>query len=395
MQETAGTLPPPVGPVSPAAPEPAGAGPAATPVALPATAPTVTLPPARHAVFWVGILAALVLALWLLKAILLPFVLGMAIAYFLDPVADRLEALRVPRSVAAGLIIVAFFLVATLLLMLIVPTIVEQLTTLVRALPRYVEAAAETLRPLVASILARVSASPPTDLTQPLAAAQSMAGVAGHLLNEALSRGFAFVNSVALLAVTPLVAFYLLRDWEKVVESVDGWLPRAQADVIRAQLREIDWVLAGFARGTATVCLVLGAFYAVALSLVGLDFGLTIGLTAGLVSFIPYIGTLFGLLASVGVALYQFWPNWPRVVVVLMVFFAGQIVNDYVLVPRLVGERVGLHPLWVMFGLFAGGALFGFVGLLIAVPVCAVIGVVTRFAIARYKESPLYLGTVD
>ena len=393
MLETDATPPPPAasGPPPDGPLEPVVAATGEPPVAPP-PAPIAT---GRQALFWFAILAGFVLILWVLKGILLPFVLGMAIAYFLDPVADRLVALRVPRSVAAGLIIVAFFLIATLLLMLIVPTIVEQATMLVRALPRYVAAATETLKPLVARVLTRVSTSPPTDLTQPLAAAQSMAGVAGHLLNEALSRGFAFVNSVALLAVTPLVAFYLLRDWEKVVESVDGWLPRAHAEIIRTQLREIDWVLAGFARGTATVCLALAAFYATALSLVGLDFGLTIGLTAGLVSFIPYIGTLFGLVTSVGVALYQFWPDWPHVVVVLFVFFAGQILNDYVLIPRLVGERVGLHPLWVMFGLFAGGTLFGFVGLLIAVPVCAVIGVVTRFAITRYKQSPLYLDAVD
>jgi len=368
---------------------------AASPPGVRVEPPLAALPAGRQALFWLAVLVGFVLFLWVLKGILLPFVLGMAIAYFLDPLADRLEALRVPRSLAAGLIIVAFFLVVTLLLMLIVPTIVEQITTLARALPRYFTAAGEAMRPLLTKLLARVNANPPSDLSQPIAAAQTVAGFAATLLNQALARGFAFVNSVALLAVTPLVAFYLLRDWQKVVESVDSWLPRAQADVIRARLREIDWVLAGFARGTATVCLVLGTFYAVTLSLVGLDFGLTIGLTAGLVSFIPYIGTLFGLVASVGVALFQFWPNWPHVVVVLLVFFAGQILNDYVLVPRLVGERVGLHPLWVMFGLFAGGALFGFVGLLIAVPVCAVIGVVTRFAIARYKQSPLYLGAAD
>jgi len=356
-----------------------------------AAPPPAILSPGRQALFWAAVLVGFTLFLWVLKGILLPFVLGMAIAYFLDPIADRLEALRVPRSIAAGLIIVAFFLVVTLLLMLIVPTIIAQVSTLVSALPQYFTSAVATVRPLVTRLLARLSAAPSTDLSQPFAAAQTLAGFLGTLVNRTLERGFALMNSLALLAVTPLVAFYLLRDWEKVVESVDGWLPRAHAETIRVQLREIDWVLAGFARGTATVCLVLGTYYAIALSVVGLDFGLTIGITAGLVSFIPYIGTLFGLVASVGVALYQFWPDWVRVVIVLLVFFGGQVLNDYVLIPRLVGERVGLHPLWVMFGLFAGGALFGFVGLLIAVPVCAVIGVVTRFALARYKQSPLYM----
>jgi predicted PurR-regulated permease PerM len=241
-------------------------------------------------------------------------------------------------------------------------------------------------------VVERLNVRGTDDLSKPLAAAQSLAGLLGSVIERVLERSMALFNIVALLSITPLVAFYLLRDWPKVVATVDGWLPRRHAETIRAQAREVDRVLAGFARGSATVCLVLAGFYGVSLSLVGLDFGLTIGLVAGAVSFIPYIGTIFGLVSSVGVALFQFWPEWVRVLVVLAIFFSGQLLSDYVLTPRLVGEQVGLHPLWVIFGLFAGGALFGFVGLLIAVPVCAVIGVLARFAVGRYKESPLYLG---
>lgn len=346
----------------------------------------------RRAYFWVAILVFFLLALYLLKSILTPFVLGMAIAYFLDPLADRLENYRVPRSLAAALIIVSFFGLAVLFLVLLLPTLVEQLTALIRTIPVYFATTVEALRPWATKMLARLRVAQGGDLSEPLALAQNAAGLVGGMLNTALERGMALVNSIALMAVTPLVAFYMLRDWDRVVDTVDSWLPRTQADVIREELREVDAVLAGFARGTATVCLVLGSFYAVALSLAGLNFGLVIGLTAGLASFIPYIGTFFGLTASVGVALFQFWPEWVRVVIVAVVFLTGQLLNDYLLVPRLVGNRVGLHPLWVMFGLFAGGALFGFVGLLIAVPLCAVVGVLTRFAIARYKQSPLYLG---
>jgi predicted PurR-regulated permease PerM len=193
--------------------------------------------------------------------------------------------------------------------------------------------------------------------------------------------------------VTPLVAFYLLRDWPRIVARIDGWLPRAHAATIREQARAIDVVLAGFARGAAIVCAALAVFYGVALSAVGLDFALLIGLVAGGLSFVPYLGAGLGLASSLGVALYQFWPDWVRVLVVLGIFMAGQIVSDYVLTPRLVGDRVGLHPLWVIFGVFAGGALFGFAGMLLAVPACAVIGVLARFALARYQASPLYTGT--
>jgi predicted PurR-regulated permease PerM len=349
----------------------------------------------RQTLFWLACLAAFVLMLWLLSAILLPFVLGMAIAYFLDPLAGRLQRVGMSRVWATVIILVGFYGVGLSLLILLVPTIIEQAVALAGELPAYASAVYARLEPLVDWVVAQLNVHGAGDLSKPLEAAQSLAGLVGSVAEGVLERSLALVNVLALLAITPLVAFYLLRDWPKVTATVDGWLPRAHAETIRAQAREIDRVLAGFARGTATVCLVLALYYGVALSLVGLQFGLTIGLMAGAVSFVPYVGTIFGLVSSVGVALFQFWPHWVRVVAVLAVFFAGQLLSDYVLTPRLVGEQVGLHPLWVIFGLFAGGALFGFVGVLIAIPVCAVIGVLTRFAIGRYKQSPLYLGTDD
>jgi predicted PurR-regulated permease PerM len=207
-----------------------------------------------------------------------------------------------------------------------------------------------------------------------------------------LGRGLALVNVASLLAITPLVSFYLLRDWPRIVGEIDGWLPRAHADTIRQQAQAIDEVLAGFARGSAIVCTLLATFYALALTLTGLDYGLVIGLVAGGLSFVPYLGFLVGLLSSVGMASYQFWPEWPRIAIVLAIFFAGQWGSDYFLTPRLVGKRANLHPLWILFGIFAGGAVFGFVGILLAVPACAAIGVLVRFAIARYKRSQIYLG---
>jgi predicted PurR-regulated permease PerM len=220
---------------------------------------------------------------------------------------------------------------------------------------------------------------------------QRAAGLGTALIARLVEQGLALVNVLSLLALTPLVAFYLLRDWPRVVADVDDWLPRRHAPVIREQARKIDAVLAGFARGAATVCIAQAIFYAVALTLAGLDFGLVIGLTAGAISFVPYLGALVGLVSSVGVAIYQFWPAWPRIALVAGIFFTGQILQDYVLAPRLIGTQIGLHPLWVIFAVLAGGVLFGFVGVLLAVPACAVIAVLVRFAIARYKESALYV----
>jgi predicted PurR-regulated permease PerM len=347
----------------------------------------------RQGVVWLLILGGFLLLLWLLSPILLPFVLGMAIGYFLDPVADQLQRLGVSRPFAAALIIIGFFFLGTLLLVLLLPTVLEQIAGLITRLPEYFSALFDLGRSLVERALAVLDPNEVEQLKAPLATAvQRAAGLLASLLNGIFDRSLKIVNVVTLLSVTPLVAYYLLRDWPRVVETVDGWLPREHADTIRAQARAIDNVLAGYVRGVATVCLTLGAFYAVALTAVGLNFGLTIGLLAGAISFIPYVGTFVGLVTSVGVATLQFWPDWVMIVVVFGVFMAGQVLTDYVLTPRLVGDRIGLHPLWVIFALFAGGTLFGFVGILLAMPVAAAIGVLTRFAITQYKESELYLG---
>ncbi len=349
----------------------------------------------REARFWLGIVAAVGLVLWLLRPILLPFVLGAALGYVLDPLVVRLERHGVSRTLSAVILTFGSTALLTLTLVLFMPVLVDQTVSLVRRAPDFVRALDAAIRPWLQQFLTRMRATPAGDLTGPLAqAAQETIGGATGLVASVLSRGLAVVNVLTLLAVTPLVAFYLLRDWPRIVAQVDGWLPRAHADTIRAQAREVDRTLAGFVRGSIVVCAVLAVFYAVALSLFGLDFGLVIGLTAGAVSFVPYLGFLVGLISSVGVALYQFWPAWVHVAIVFGIFMTGQILTDYVLTPRLVGTQVGLHPLWVIFAVFAGGALFGFVGILVAVPVTAVLGVLARFAIGRYKTSTLYRGSV-
>jgi predicted PurR-regulated permease PerM len=229
-------------------------------------------------------------------------------------------------------------------------------------------------------------------LTSPPNAAQQAAGLLGPVASGLIGRGLALIDIALLLAITPLVAFYLLRDWPVLLAEIDGWLPHEHADTIREQAHAVDAILAGFVRGTAIVCTTLAVFYAIALTLVGLESGLLIGLTAGAVSFVPYLGTLGGAGIAFAVSAFQFWPDWGRAFFVLGIFAVGQLLNDYVITPNLVGDKVRLHPLWLLFALLAGGALLGFVGVVIAVPLAAVIGVLARFTIARYKQSALYRG---
>ena len=227
---------------------------------------------------------------------------------------------------------------------------------------------------------------------------EALAGFADDLAKWGLAlvkgiweSGLALLNLLSLVFITPIVAFYLLRDWDRIIERVKNWLPRAYADDILEQARQIDETLAGFVRGQGLVCLILAVYYSVILSVVGLEFGLIVGIGAGLISFVPFVGAISGFVAGLGLAVFQF-DSWAWVGVVAAIFVVGQVLEGNVLTPKLVGERVGLHPVWVIFGALAGGALFGFVGVLIAVPVTAVVGVLMRYALGQYLDSRLYHG---
>lgn len=348
--------------------------------------------PAKQLRFWLIGLGLFVLALWLLSNMLLPFVVGLAIAYLLDPTVDRLERLGLPRWLATSLVLLGFLLVLVVMVLLLVPLVQGQTTHLLQVLPDYVAVVKERALPALDRLVHRL---PPADVERLRAAAGNYAGdVAGWIANVItgiLSRGLALFDVLSVMFVTPIVAFYLLRDWDLMVEKVDGWLPRQHAEAVREQADAVNVTLSGFVRGQASVCLVLGAFYAVGLTVAGLDFGLVIGLLSGLLSFIPYVGSLFGFVVSTGLALLQFDDLW-RVAVVVGIFLFGQAVEGNVLTPKLVGDKVGLHAVWVMFALLAGGSLFGFLGVLLAVPVAAVIGVLTRFALRQYLSSGYYRG---
>jgi len=338
----------------------------------------------------VGIAVFMVLT-YLLRGVMLPFVAGMAVAYFLDPACDWLERKGSSRTFATAIITAAFFLTAALLLVLLLPLAYGQAVQFVQKLPGYFAAIREKLVPILAAVAPYLGDGGVVDIRETLSAYTSdavkwLATAAGQLL----TRLEAFANLLSLLVITPVVSFYLLRDWDRIVARVDDLLPRAHADTIREQFRQIDKTLAGFVRGQVTVCLILGAFYGVGLTLVGLDFGFIIGAVTGLVSFVPFFGMLLGFVIGMAVAIAQF-DSWLSVGLVAGVFAIGQVIEGNFLTPKLVGERVGLHPAWVIFGLLAGAALFGFVGVLIAVPLAAVVGVLVRFAVDRYLKSPLYL----
>jgi len=346
--------------------------------------------------FWLGAAVVFVLTLWLLNDILLPFVVGMAVAYFLDPVVVRLQRLGLSRTWATTTVTILAALLGIGLAMAILPPLFSEVQSLIVGAPQYFVQAAGRLQPLIEPLREKLGL-PSLSLEDLQTYATQWAGqalsVVGSLAGGLARRSAALINLLALVFLTPVVTFYLLRDWEKVIAAIDGALPLDHADTIRKLARQSNAAIAGYVRGQALVCISLAAIYAIGLTLVGLQFGLIIGLIAGAISFIPFVGTFSGAVMALGMALAQFPPDWMGVVKVAIVFLFGQMMEGNVLSPKLVGDRVGLHPVWIMFALLAGGSLFGFVGVLIAVPVAAVIGVVVRHLIARYRQSGLYRGS--
>ncbi|HEX2020791.1 MAG TPA: AI-2E family transporter [Aurantimonas sp.] len=347
----------------------------------------------RQVLFW-GLGALLVvLMLWLFSGILLPFVLGMAMAYFLDPVADWFQRRGLSRLAATVVILVLFIIGLAAAILVVVPVVGGQIVSFSERLPDYLDSLQSLALSARTGPLAFLFTGDELDLKQDLAQFASQGTtIVTSFLGSLWSSSLAVVNFVSLFVVTPVVAFYMLLDWDRMVAKVDSWIPRQHVATVRRLARDIDSSVAGFVRGQGSVCLILGTFYGVGLSLVGLNFGLLIGLFTGMISFIPYVGSAIGLILSVGVALVQFWPDWPWVLAVAAIFFTGQFFEGNILQPKLVGASVGLHPVWLMFALFAFGTLFGFVGLLIAVPAAAAVGVLVRFALSQYLHSEMYFG---
>jgi predicted PurR-regulated permease PerM len=351
----------------------------------------------KQILIWAVSLAVLVAVLWVFSPILLPFIAGLVLAYFLDPVADHLQRWGLSRLAAALLIVILSILLLVLAMVILAPIVADQLGRFASDLPGLILSLTERFNQFAPQWLKDMLAQSGADVQ---GSVTQFAGKAAEwilsVLKTVLSGGLALVNLVSLLVVTPIVTFYLLVDWDDMVATVDGWVPREHVETVRALGREINTAMAGFIRGQGTVCFLLGFFYAVALSLAGLKFGLAIGLLAGALTFIPYAGALIGGVLAIGVALVQFWPDFWSIALVAAIFGAGQFLEGNFLSPKLVGKSVGLHPVWLMFALFAFGYAFGFVGLLLAVPLAAAAGVLVRFALQQYLSSRLYLGaTMD
>ncbi len=362
----------------------------------------MALPVRDQVRYWGIAFAVFFVVLWFLGNQLLPFVLGGAIAYFLDPVADRLERMGASRALATAIITIGAVLVFVFMALLVVPTLVNQTVSLFNTAPELASNAGRFLTEKFPALLEENSTLRKS-LNSVGATVQSRGA---ELLNTALSSAAGLLNIVVLFVIVPVVAVYLLLDWDRMVARVDALLPLDHAPTVRKLAREIDRTLASFIRGMGTVCLILGTYYAVSLWLVGLQFGLVVGFIAGLVTFIPYLGALIGGALAVGLALFQFWggsevvngqtiqvaTDWFSIGMVAAIFGLGQVIEGNVLTPKLVGNSVGLHPVWLILALTVFGTLFGFVGMLVAVPLAAALGVLVRFVVSQYVDSRLYRG---
>jgi predicted PurR-regulated permease PerM len=347
----------------------------------------------NQVLIWVGFTLVVIFMIWLFRPILLPFVIGIAIAYILNPAVNVVQRTGMSRGWSTAAVLLGLLAIIVGIFVIVTPLIVTQVRGLLDLLPG-----------LVGDIQARLQAFAPQliDWLGPERAAQleqSLTGFLGtgvdfifNLTASVAQSGLTVLNTVAVILLTPVVAFYLLLDWEGMVKGIDDLLPREHRREVRQVLEEINRSMAGVIRGQGGVILVLCIYYAAALSLTGLNFGLVIGLTTGLLSFVPFFGFLTGFVLSMGIALVQFAPNWWFVAIVFVVFVIGQFLEGNVLYPRLVGQSININPVWLMFALFAFLFLFGFVGLLLAVPLAAITAVLTRYAVKRYKESPLYRG---
>ena len=383
------TIPPDGGaqaaPRAPQQPEPPAIGPMLVPAPSKATR-------AQRIALGLGLLVTAWITLQLFASVLAPFVAAAVIAYALDPPTTDLTRLGLGRGVAALLMILALLAGVLLFALLLYPLLLSQIGLLVARIPQYATLLQGWAREVLTDLQAKFGPDVVNDKLRDLVSGQaaSMLSILLSTITGLIGSGFAIFNVLSLAVVTPVVGFYLLRDWPRVVQKIDSWLPHRYAEVIRAQAREVDRVLSAWVRGQALCCLILAGYYAVGLTIAGLDLGLVVGLSAGILSFIPYVGSITGGVTAIGLALAQL-PSWHGLAVVIAVLVSGQVLEGYVIYPRFLGDRVELPAVWVIFALFAGGAAFGFLGVMLAVPVAATIGVLFRFWLRRYLRSPLYL----
>lgn len=337
--------------------------------------------------FWIGGIFVTALFFYLTRGILLPFLAGLAVAYFLDPLADRLEERKISRGAAAGIVISVFFLLLLAILVAFWPILQSQIIAASKSLPQTLATLKPQFNAWMDSLATRFNLDMPHDVDG------LISSFSGEILAKvreaatgAIKGGLAIFNLLTLALITPVVAFYLLRDWDRIIAKIDSWLPEPTAVVVREQAQKVDSVLAGFVRGQLLVSTCMGVLYGTGWAIVGLDFAIVLGVLAGVMSFVPFVGALFAALVAVALAIGQWGFDLIQIALVAGVFFVVQTIEGAFLTPRLIGGRVGLHPVWVLFAVFAGGEIAGFVGVLVAVPAAAAIAVLVRFYIDHYLD---------
>lgn len=346
---------------------------------------------------WVGFFAVTIIMAWVFRPILLPFVLGLILAYLLNPLVNLLQRVRIGRPWGSAFILLVFITVIITLFVIVVPPLLEQAVGLVTGMPGYITALQDLAQQVVPQLAEWLGPERTQQLEESIAdltgrSVELMGAITAQLATSSLN----VFTTIAWLVITPVVVFYLLIDWEGMLRRIDDLLPRDHANEIRGVLKDIDRAMAGVIRGQGGVVLVLSIYYATALTTAGLNYGLAIGLIGGALSFIPYVGFATGFILSMAVALVQFWPDqWLFIVIVFGVYVVGQFLEANILYPKLVGQSININAVWMMFALFAFGLLLGFVGLLLAVPLTAIAGVLTRYALRKYQESTLYRGVSD
>lgn len=345
---------------------------------------------AYRMLFWAAVIVLAVFALGLLQSILLPFVAGLVLAFILAPAVARLENWGIRRSLASLAVLIVFLVGIALVFTLLVPLIQNQIVTLIAKVPALVSFLQDQLGKALYLAQQQLPADQMAKLRDMVGAklGEALSWIAS-LFQSLITSSFAILNIVSLVIVTPIVTFLVLRDWEKMVTLIDDYLPRQSLATVREQARIVSDMLVGFIHGQALVCLILAIYYGTTLSFAGLDSGLALGLLIGVLAIIPILGGAIGFVLALGLAASQYG-TWRAIITVCIIFAVGQTVEGNFLTPKLVGDRINLHPVWVMFALFAGATLMGFVGILIAVPAAAVIGVLVRFALGRYRRSAVY-----
>lgn len=346
----------------------------------------------RQIFFWLFVFTLLFVSIWILQSVLLPFVLGAAIAYLLDPFVERLDEWGVNRSLSTIIMLVTCLLVVSSVFVLLIPALYNELQALITAMPGYIESLKTLAAPYIEIIKEKTGLKSQEDLLAILFEQKAAAFKASDTFISGLAAGGnSVISMLSILALTPLSAFFFIREWPKIMSFLESLLPRTHEKTLKTLFTKMHEIVSGFIRGQLMVAFFLAIFYAIALTLAGLEYGVIIGLSAGLLSIIPMLGAIGGLIAATATAwLTTFELGYTGIIALIFVF--GQIVEGNFLTPKLVGDQVGLHPLWVIFAVMAGGALMGLAGMFLAVPVAAIIGVLIGFSISKYKETPLYTG---